>query len=168
MAFYRLDFDSAPATESDRTTFATNERCFECGSNGPRVSSQFLVPEDSVETLVVEVFDAFPPPLFEVSGLLVAADWIVAELSSEFITGFERRPVTILSGANSDEILGFTWISITGRCTTHPVWHRAMFRCPICRHARTESVTAQHRRVIILPPVPTIASGVACQNVTMF
>jgi len=154
--FYEIKFDEAPAWEGEDFAYVPRKTCDECGLKAIAVSSQFLVPEDTVASLSLETEDDNLADLFEAAGMLIAKVSLAKQMESEGITGFHIRSATILNTDTNMSLDDYVWLAIHGRCETNPVWHQVISRCSICQMEKTEAVRSSVRKVVIRKPLPSV------------
>ncbi|MFT5095735.1 MAG: ribosomal protein L37E [Porticoccaceae bacterium] len=156
MDYFRLSFVTAPASEGEDIEYVTRQTCSDCGLRFVPIRDRYLVPEDTVAQLHLEVEDTHLPPAFEAAGLLVTQIRIAEKLARKTITGFEVRPVQITNYESGLPIADYAWLAITGRCATNSVWDRPVSTCATCGMERTEPVRSTQRIITILDPKPTM------------
>ncbi|NQV23131.1 MAG: hypothetical protein HQ518_02090 [Rhodopirellula sp.] len=154
MEYFKLSFESAPCDEGEGTKYVKRQACDKCGVHAVPISESYFVPEDGVEALALESYDSDLPGIFEAAGMLIARTQFAEAIARERITGFKLRPVHILDASNDVPISGYSWLVVTGRCESNPVWRRTVRVCPQCQMETTEPVQAATRRVTILNPKP--------------
>lgn len=155
MKFFAIDFATAPATEGEGFEYFTRVTCDDCGLRAVPISSQYLVPEDTVSKLHLETEDSELPDIFEAAEMLVSNTEVAQRLSAKAISGFEIRPLQITNYETDRTVNDYVWLAVTGRCETTPVWHKVVSRCTTCGMEKTEPVNTTTRIAKILNPLPT-------------
>ena len=154
MKFFMLYFPSAPASEGDGIIHVPRRLCGECGLKGVPISKKFLVPEDSVNTLDLAADTSNLPDIFEAGGMLICTSELAEKLRVHRFSGFSERPVRISNAETGEQIRGYTWVVIDGRCETSPVWRKIISRCKECGRDKTAPVDSLTRIPSILGQEP--------------
>ena len=155
MNYYQLRLKSAAAEEGDGFRYKKRAMCATCGLRPLVYAAEFPVPEDSVDTLSVALWDKPLFPVSEAAGLLISESMVAEAMLSAGLTGIEIRDAAVAEELLTGERVSlpkYSWLAITGRCHTNDIWTRVVSVCPTCATPKTESLPRTTRDVMLLQP----------------